>query len=117
MGAITRSRIICQICTNSQKPAAMAMTLKSERNENSRRIVCRGGSPRGRSRFIIAVFAQEQDWLSQFHRTDRCDLSLFQIGIRALHYARREGLRIPVSFLLPANPSPRLCEPTTLSAR
>jgi hypothetical protein len=35
----------------------------------------------------VAVFAQEQDWLSQFHRTDRCDLSLFQIGIHALHYA------------------------------
>jgi len=50
----------------------------------------------------IAVFAQEQDWLAQFHRTDRCDLSLFHIGIRALRYAQREGKRVPVSFHLPA---------------
>jgi Transposase DDE domain len=50
----------------------------------------------------VAVFAQEQDWLAQFHRTDRCDLSLFQIGVRALRYAQREGKRVPVSFHLPA---------------
>lgn len=54
----------------------------------------------------IAVFAQEQDWVRQFHRTDRCDLSLFQIGIRALHYAHREGKRVPVCFRLPVNPCP-----------
>jgi DDE family transposase len=51
----------------------------------------------------VAVFAQEQDWVSQFHRSDRCDLSLFQIGIRALLYAHREGKRIPVSFRFPTN--------------
>lgn len=54
----------------------------------------------------VAVFAQEQNWVSQFHRTDRCDLSLFQIGIRALRYAQREGKRVPVHFLLPLNPCP-----------
>lgn len=48
----------------------------------------------------IAAFAQAQDWLAQFHRTDRCDLSLFQIGIRALRYAQREGKRVPVCFHL-----------------
>lgn len=49
----------------------------------------------------IAVFAQEHGWVEQFHRKDRCDLSLFQIGLRAIQYALREGLRVPVSFLLP----------------
>ena len=53
----------------------------------------------------VAVVAQEQDWVSQFHRTDRCDLSLFQIGVRALRYAHREGKRVPVCFRLPANQS------------
>jgi DDE family transposase len=48
-----------------------------------------------------AVFAQEHGWVEQFHRTDRCDLGLFQIGLRAIQYALREGLRVPVSFLLP----------------
>jgi hypothetical protein len=50
----------------------------------------------------VAIFAQEQDWVSRFHRTDRCDLSLFQIGLRALRYAQREGKRVPVQFHLPA---------------
>ena len=46
----------------------------------------------------VALFAQEQDWVRRFHRTDRCDLSLFQIGLRALRYAQREGKRVPVQF-------------------
>ncbi len=65
----------------------------------------------------VAVFAQEQNWLTQFHRTDRCDLSLFQIGIRALRYAQREGKRVPVCFHLPANPGPALPEANEFSAR
>lgn len=51
-----------------------------------------------------AGFAQAQDWVKQFHRSDRCDLGLFQIGLRAIQYALREGLRVPVSFLLPLDP-------------
>jgi hypothetical protein len=52
----------------------------------------------------VAIFAQAQNWLAQFHRTDRCDLSVFQIGIRALHYAEREHKRVPVQFHLPVTP-------------
>ena len=44
----------------------------------------------------VAMFAQAQGWVAQFHRTDRCDLRLFQIGLRATRYARREGKRIPM---------------------
>lgn len=51
-----------------------------------------------------AGFAQAQGWVELFHRSDRCDLGLFQIGLRALQYALREGLRVPVSFLLPVDP-------------
>jgi len=65
----------------------------------------------------VALFAQEQNWLTQFHRTDRCDLSLFQIGIRALRYAQREGKRVPVCFDLPANPFPALPEANGFSVR
>jgi len=49
----------------------------------------------------VAMFAQTHGWVEQFHRTDRCDLSLFQIGLRAMHYARREGKRIPMRLRLP----------------
>jgi hypothetical protein len=52
----------------------------------------------------LAMFADQHGWLERFHRRARCDLSLFQIGVRALRYALREGLRVPVSFQLPAVP-------------
>jgi len=65
----------------------------------------------------VAVFAQEQSWVSQFHRSDRCDLSLFQIGIRALRYADREGKPVPVSFRFPANSSAPLQETNGFSVR
>jgi hypothetical protein len=48
-----------------------------------------------------AGFAQAHGWVEQFHRSDRCDLGLFQIGLRAIQYALREGVGVPVSFLLP----------------
>ena len=51
-----------------------------------------------------AGFAQAHGWVEQFHRSDRCDLGLFQIGLRAIQYALREGLRVPVSFRLPIDP-------------
>lgn len=49
----------------------------------------------------LGVFARAKGWLERFHRTDRCDLSLFQIGLRAIGYARREHLRLPVQFIPP----------------
>jgi len=51
-----------------------------------------------------AGFAQAHGWVEQFHRSDRCDLGLFQIGLRAIQYALREGLRVPVRFVLPIDP-------------
>ncbi|HKG97289.1 MAG TPA: transposase [Pyrinomonadaceae bacterium] len=51
-----------------------------------------------------AVFAHAHGWIERFHRKDRCDLGLFQIGLRTIHYALREGIRVPVSFLLPLDP-------------
>ena len=65
----------------------------------------------------VAVFAQEQNWLAHFHRTDRCDLSLFQIGIRALRYAQREGKRVPVCFHLPGSAVPARTQTNGFSVR
>jgi len=39
--------------------------------------------------------------MRQIHRVDRCDLSLFQLGIRYLEYLLNQGLPIPFSFSLP----------------
>ena len=65
----------------------------------------------------VAMFAQTQDWVAQFHRTDRCDLSLFQIGLRAMHYAQREGKRIPMRLHLPADPPPIVPHANAFSVR
>jgi len=65
----------------------------------------------------VAMFAERQDWVAQFHRTDRCDLSRFQIGLRAMHYAQREGKRIPMHLRLPAQPPPILPNTNEFSVR
>lgn len=52
----------------------------------------------------VAMFAQAHGWVAQFHRTDRCDLSVFQIGLRAMQYARRERKRLPTRLRLPPDP-------------
>lgn len=42
--------------------------------------------------------ALQDKWRSLIHRTKRCDLSLFQLGLRLLDHLLNEGKRIPVSF-------------------
>ena len=64
-----------------------------------------------------ALFAVAHGWVERFHRKDRCDLSLFQIGVRAIQYALREKLRVPVSFLLPAEPPMPAQETNIFSVR
>ncbi|MDQ2996599.1 MAG: transposase [Chloroflexota bacterium] len=65
----------------------------------------------------VAMFAQAQGWVGQFHRTDRCDLSLFQIGLRAMLYAQRERKRIPTRLRLPTDPPPALPDANGFSVR
>jgi hypothetical protein len=67
--------------------------------------------------YAVAIFAQEHDWVEQFHRKDRCDLSLFQIGVRAIEYAVRAGIRVPIRFLLPLARPIRLRPANTFSVR
>jgi len=41
-------------------------------------------------------------WQKQIHRADRCDLSLFQLGLRYLDYLLRDGVTLPkVDFAMP----------------
>ena len=50
----------------------------------------------------LGVVAKEDGWVSVIHRTERCDLSLFQLGLRFLEYIMNEGMEIPVDFTLSA---------------
>lgn len=44
--------------------------------------------------------AHEDDWLPRIHRRHRCDLSLFQLGLRLLDYLLNHEQPIPSSFNL-----------------
>ena len=49
--------------------------------------------------YLEARCAQD-GWVSVIHRGDRCDLSLFQLGLRLLDYLWHEGCTIPVVFYI-----------------
>ena len=49
----------------------------------------------------LGVIAQRDQWVRIIHRTERCDLSLFQLGLELLEHLLNEGLPIPVAFKVP----------------
>jgi hypothetical protein len=49
----------------------------------------------------LGVVAKRDAWVPIIHRTDRCDLSLFQLGLHLLEHVLNEGLPIPVEFQMP----------------
>lgn len=46
----------------------------------------------------LGALCTQKGWITIIHRGDRCDLSLFQLGLRLLDYVLNEGLTIPVAF-------------------
>ena len=46
----------------------------------------------------LGALCLEEGWNTMIHRTNRCDLSLFQLGLRFLDHILNEGLWIPVAF-------------------
>lgn len=50
----------------------------------------------------LGVCARRDDRLTQIHRPDRCDLSLFRLGLRLLARCLKDELPIPDGFLVPA---------------
>src|SRR5215510_11351669 len=46
----------------------------------------------------LGSLCEKEGWLTIIHRTDRCDLSLFQLGLRTLDYFLNEDFSIPVMF-------------------
>jgi hypothetical protein len=49
----------------------------------------------------LGVIAKRDGWVAIIHRTDRCDLSLFQLGLSLLGHFLDEGMAIPVAFQIP----------------
>jgi hypothetical protein len=55
----------------------------------------------------LGVCALEPAWLQRLHRQDRCDLSLFRLGLRLLARCLKDHIPIPAGFLLPVElPAP-----------
>ena len=50
----------------------------------------------------LGVCALRDDWLKRLHRQDRCDLSLFRLGLRLLARCLKDDILIPEGFLVPA---------------
>jgi hypothetical protein len=46
----------------------------------------------------LGSVCEREGWISIIHRMQRCDLSLFQLGMRLLEYFLNEELSIPVQF-------------------
>lgn len=49
----------------------------------------------------LGVVSKRDAWVSIIHRTDRCDWSLFRLGLKLLEHLLNEDLFIPVSFVVP----------------
>jgi len=50
----------------------------------------------------LGVCAVHPDWMKCLHREDRCDLSLFRLGLRLLARCLKDQIPIPEGFLVPA---------------
>jgi hypothetical protein len=46
----------------------------------------------------LGALCEQDGWVHIIHRSDRCDLSLFQLGLRLLDYLLNEDCAIPVAF-------------------
>jgi hypothetical protein len=46
----------------------------------------------------LGSLCEKEGWSSVIHRSDRCDISLFQLGLRLLEHFINEDLPIPVQF-------------------
>ncbi len=49
----------------------------------------------------LGVCALRDDWLKRLHRQDRCDLSLFRLGLRLLARCLKDAIPVPEGFLVP----------------
>jgi len=49
----------------------------------------------------LGVISKQHGWVKTIHRTDRCDLSLFQLGLGLVEHFLNEHLSIPVEFQMP----------------
>lgn len=49
----------------------------------------------------LGAVAKRDNWVGIIHRTDRCDLSLFQLGLTLLEHFLNEHIPIPVAFQMP----------------
>ena len=65
----------------------------------------------------LGVCALRDEWLKRLHRQDRCDLSLFRLGVRLLARCLKDDIPIPEGFLVPMSfPRKPVRQPLQLAA-
>jgi hypothetical protein len=57
----------------------------------------------------LGVCALQEDWMKLLHRADRCDLSLFRLGLRLLARCLKDDRPIPHGLIVPVELPIRLC--------
>ena len=65
----------------------------------------------------LGVCALRDGWLKRLHRQDRCDLSLFRLGLRLLARCLKDDIPIPEGFLVPVQMLPQACSSATQTSR
>ena len=48
----------------------------------------------------LGCLAMKEKWYLQIHRTDRCDCSLFRMGLKLLNYFLNHSMPIPANFVI-----------------
>lgn len=54
----------------------------------------------------LGCLAMKEKWYQQIHRTDRCDCSLFRMGLKLLNHFLNQSMEIPVNFVILAFDDP-----------
>ena len=49
----------------------------------------------------LGVCALRDGWMKRLHREDRCDLSLFRLGVRLVARCLKDDIPLPEGFLVP----------------
>jgi hypothetical protein len=113
---VTNFELVPEACRFYQKRFRIETFFSDQKSRGFHLHKSHIADPERLSRFLIAAcvaylwliylgtVAQRHGWQAIIHRPDRCDLSLFQLGLRLLEYWLHELPQqpIPVQFALPA---------------
>lgn len=110
---VTNLELVAEACRLYQRRMRIETFFSDQKSRGFRLDKSHISDPQHIARLVIAaclayiwiiylgVQAHLQGWRTVIHRADRCDLSLFQLGLDLLDHFLNEGLTIDIDFRLP----------------